>query len=175
MQESIVSLFEDNALRHSERVALVIENEVFTYGQLNSVANRLAFSLGASVKKGSKVAFCFSDNPSSILITILAVLKQGGIYIPIDPRNPKDRLFYLLDSAKPDLVIGNTETSSLFAESNNFINFDTIDLDSENNSANSTTELQSFDPAYIIFTSGSTGRPKGVMVSHGNLIGVYHA
>lgn len=159
------------AQRTPDAIALVFENTQLTYRELNRRANKLArhlVSLGVSKNKLVAVLLQRSDN---MVVALLAVLKAGGAYIPVDPDFPRERIEYMLQDAAPELVLTGKDQLDLpaFGETKTFC-FDSDwaqiekedDHDLEDNSA-------AEDLAYIIYTSGSTGRPKGVEIAHRSL------
>ena len=111
-----------------------------------------------------------------MIIAILAVLKSGASYIPIDPDYPSDRIKYMLENSKTALLLSNEE---LMKKGNYDIDF--IDISLENSSIyddhkeNIENISKPDDLSYIIYTSGSTGNPKGVMLTQKNLMNFYHS
>jgi len=173
MDTSIVSLFERVVATNPKKIALVTEGRTLTYAQLDNLARELAGRLALTVRKRDRIAFCFEKDPSMIMVAILAILKLGAIYIPIDPRNPQDRVGYFLDAVRPILVVGDGTFRSFFE--NHCLYIDIDQKDESNKLLTNAVSISAEDPAYIIFTSGSTGNPKAVQVSHGNLASAYVA
>ncbi|WP_285742219.1 non-ribosomal peptide synthetase [Lentzea sp. NBRC 105346] len=132
--------------------ALRFEGESLTYQRLHERANRLAhklISLGAGPEQVVAVRL-----PRSIdlVVTLLAVLKAGAAYLPIDPDLPAERIEFMLSDAAPVLVVDTPHDASAFPATE-----PDVDLDPSS-------------PAYVIYTSGSTGRPKGVVVPHSGIV-----
>src|SRR3982074_3491841 len=164
-------LFEDQAARASEKVAVICENESLTFGELNARANQLARHLrGLGVDRESLVGICI-DRSLEMAVGILGILKSGGAYLPLDPDYRPERLAFMLDDARPSLVLAKSNLLSQLPQSGNRILL--LDGDwpeiAENADANLSENQQARDLAYVIYTSGSTGEPKGVMIEHANL------
>ena len=152
-EERVPELVERQAAANPERTALVAGDRTMTYAELNAAANRLARTLverGAA--PGSLVALRLPRG-ADLVVAILAVLKSGAGYLPVDPAYPADRIAFMLADATPALVL----TDPLPEPS-------TVDTDLTD--ADRRAPLRGGHPAYVIYTSGSTGRPKGVVVEH---------
>jgi amino acid adenylation domain-containing protein len=166
---AVHQLIEDQAARTPNADAVVFGDQTLTYAALNARANQLAHLLIAlGVGPDMLVALCL-ERSLEMAVGVLAVLKAGGAYLPLDPAYPAERLRLMLDDAP--VVITH---SALRAK----LPYDTrtvLCLDQEGSrlaQQPTTTPRQQIDPqhlAYVIYTSGSTGRPKGVGVSHGAL------
>ncbi|MGM9951360.1 MAG: amino acid adenylation domain-containing protein, partial [Lysinibacillus sp.] len=172
-QKTIAAQFEHMAEKYPDRIAVSDENEKISYGDLNKKANQLArMLLEKGVTTDSFIALLLPRS-ADMIVSILAVLKTGAAYVPIDPIYPQDRINYILEDAAPHCVI---TTQGLTTE---IERIDTITLEelsySSYPSENIKVEERSgallpLNPAYIIYTSGSTGRPKGVVIPHQNVI-----
>jgi amino acid adenylation domain-containing protein len=162
-------LFEDAARRHGDKVALICGSSQLSYKQLNADANRLARMLRErGVARGQLVGVCV-ERSIELVVALLAVLKAGAAYIPIDLNFPEDRIRRMLEVAEPLLLITPSRSfdPSLHAWSDRCLGFDEIRLKAVNCAAdNLETVSAGEDLAYVIFTSGSTGKPKGVEVTH---------
>ncbi|WP_053112025.1 non-ribosomal peptide synthetase [Kitasatospora sp. MY 5-36] len=160
------AVFEEQAAATPEAVALVCGDEVLTYRELDARASRLAGRLvGAGVTPGAMVALALPRSVESV-VGLLAVLKAGGVYLPLDAEYPADRTAYTLTNAGPALVLtdGRWPLPELLAE------FQVLDVtDAPGPAEFARPVLGGADAAYVIHTSGSTGRPKGVVVSHGSI------
>ncbi|MFO7905168.1 MAG: amino acid adenylation domain-containing protein, partial [Pirellulaceae bacterium] len=163
-------LFEQQAARSPDRIAVGSGSESFTYRQLDAHANRLAHQLvGRGVEPDSLVALCVDRSPRHVVL-VLAILKAGGAYVPLDPSLPAERLRTVLRETGAVLAVGQPGNLEALraATGPSVISVDELER----------TDLQEQDPgppesrvrpdnlAYVIFTSGSTGHPKGVMVEH---------
>ncbi len=173
----IHQLFEAQVAKTPEAIAAVFENEQLTYAQLNNKANQLAHFLqhqGIDVQK--RVGICI-DRSLDMLIALLAILKVGGVYIPLDPSNPKQRLALLLEDAQLSALVTQEHLiSELPAHQAQVI---CLDTNSSQIAQEPLTNLQINVPqtylAYILYTSGSTGTPKGVQVPHSGVANLLHA
>ncbi|MET7458597.1 condensation domain-containing protein, partial [Streptomyces sp. NPDC005574] len=166
---TVPQLFEGLAERTPDATALVFEGVEVSYGELNARANRLAHLLLArGVERDAVVALAV---PRSIemVVSLLALLKAGAAYLPIDPDYPADRIEFMVNDARPALVITTSETARDFP-CRQLVLDDEKQLpgySAENPGAASRPSMSS--PAYVIYTSGSTGTPKGVVGLHRGL------
>jgi amino acid adenylation domain-containing protein/non-ribosomal peptide synthase protein (TIGR01720 family) len=170
---TLVTMFEQQVRERPEAIALVYGNETLTYQQLNERSNRLANFLITEkrLQKSNPVAVSMGRSPG-LIIAILAVLKTGCYYVPVDPDYPADRRDFMIKDGGIELVLVNNESQDLYIDPVASYNVDTIP--GEFNAANPEVEILSSDLCYIIYTSGSTGLPKGVMVEHGNVVNLLH-
>ena len=164
-------LFEEQVSKTPEAIAVVIGGQSVTYADLNRRANQLArFLVEKGVKKGQLVGLSL---PRSIemVTALLAILKAGGAYLPMDPAYPVEHLKYILDDAKPVLVLANKNSmDDLPLESRQLICLEERQEGIEKEAgSNLDIPVQANDLVYCIYTSGSTGRPKGVLVEHHSL------
>ncbi|GAA3516795.1 non-ribosomal peptide synthetase [Aquimarina addita] len=164
--KNFISLWLENLKLRPENVA-VISNEVsYTYQNLEKMSNRLANHLnGLNIKKKSRVVI---DLPNSVesVVSILALFKIGGIYIPIDNSYPQKRKNYIIKDSMTDIVITN---KNQYKNHQFFININEIIYDQEISESFKLPNFYLKDDAYIIYTSGSTGKPKGVVITHNSL------
>ncbi|MZF85520.1 non-ribosomal peptide synthetase, partial [Streptomyces sp. SID5643] len=171
---SLTELFESRAQDTPEAVALVHGDARTTYGELNARANRLARLLAQrGVGPESNVAVALPRS-AGLVVALLAVLKTGAAYLPVDPEHPADRVAYVLDDARCALVL----TTGDLAGSLPRTGVPLLPLDEVHPGAlpagnlhhrERTAAVHRDHPAYVIYTSGSTGRPKGVVVPRGAL------
>ncbi|MDJ0732575.1 MAG: amino acid adenylation domain-containing protein [Nostocaceae cyanobacterium] len=168
----IHQLFEEQVEKTPDTVAVVFDNEEITYKELNSQANQLAHHLQKlGVKPEEIIGICVERSPKFI-ISILAVLKAGGAYLPLDSNLPYEALQFRLQNAQASILIkeqkvGNGEQFSNIKE----VNLDTDgEIIAQESTDNLVSNVQLENLVYVIYTSGSTGKPKGVAVEHQQLL-----
>ncbi len=172
-QISIIDLFEEQVLLKPDSPALIFESLELTYHQLNTEVNKLAHYLIKQfrVQPGDHIGLMVSRS-EKMLIYLLAILKAGAAYVPIDPEYPAERLRYMIEESALKLLLmdqDNTVSATVTARCNPEREAAVIDLFPAWNPG--VTLLQDHN-AYVIFTSGSTGLPKAVTVRHGNLLNI---
>src|SRR6476646_8524763 len=177
-QEKLVhELFEEQALRRPEAVAARYEEEELTYGELNRRANQVAHYLRTlGVKPEERVGVCV-ERGLEMVIGLLGVLKAGGVYVPLDPGYPAERLQYMVEDSRPLVLLTQAHLRELFSGVSNRVALVEMDAGSvvwsvveEGNLRVSQIGSSGENAAYVIYTSGSTGRPKGVVVEHRGLV-----
>ncbi|HEX6292107.1 MAG TPA: amino acid adenylation domain-containing protein [Herpetosiphonaceae bacterium] len=172
--------FEAQAARTPQATALVAGSVDLSYAELNQRANQLAHYLRRhGVGPESYVAVCLHRSPEAI-VSLLAVLKAGGAYIPLDPHAPAERLAFILADAQPRAVITDAAHSERFTSAAVGVSATPapiliqVDVDSAPIAAEPATNpvagVQPANLAYLIYTSGSAGQPKGVMIAHQALV-----
>ncbi|MCE9567893.1 MAG: amino acid adenylation domain-containing protein [Planctomycetes bacterium] len=168
MDLCIHQLFEEQVRRQPDAVAVIANGRKWTFRQLNEKANQLARHLQSQgVGPGTFVGVCLKRSPE-MMTAILAVLKGGSAYVPLDSVYPRDRLAFMLGDTKAAVVL--TEQSLIERLPEGAAQYLCLDLigteldrlDTENLGPVSTPD----DRCYVIYTSGSTGRPKGVVLRH---------
>ena len=168
--KTIAQLFEEQVEKTPDAIAVVFENKKLTYNELNKKVNSLANYLRKNNIGRNDIIGIMVNRSLEMIIAILAVLKAGGTYIPIDPEYPQDRIEYMLDNSNAKLLLTfkNLENKLLF-KNKIFIELENKDIYSLNkNNLENINEPD--DSCYIIYTSGSTGLPKGVVLKHKNII-----
>lgn len=165
----IQQLFEEQAAKHPDHIALISGAHTMTYGELNRRSNQLARFLRRQGLKPNETVGLFAERSMDMVIGLFGILKAGGAFVPIDPDYPEDRIRYMLDNSqvrilltqhpsllrfRPDMNVVSLSDGSLFAG-------DDSNLDYVN---------KPDDLVYVIYTSGSTGKPKGVMIEHRSLV-----
>ncbi len=181
-QKMIHQLFEEQAQRTPNHIALVYQDVKLTYKKLNERANQLAHYLRKryAIEGDDLIALCI-ERSCDMIITILGVLKSGAAYVPIDPAYPEERICYILHDAQAKVVI--TQQNCLAISEKFKCDFSTLIIDSEEtcqllkqqNFANVHSVGNAQQLAYVIYTSGTTGKPKGVMVEHRSVINTLFA
>jgi hypothetical protein len=172
----IHQLFEQQVLKTPEAVAVVFEDRALSYAELNRRANQLAYYLRElGVEPDARVAICV-ERGFEMIVALLAVLKAGAAYVPLDPAYPAERLRFMLDDSTPVALLTQSHLAALFSGLDHAL--PVIDLTAatpvwnnfpDSNPDPDTIGLNSHHLAYVIYTSGSTGQPKGVMVEHQGL------
>jgi natural product biosynthesis luciferase-like monooxygenase protein len=168
---SIHQLFEEQAARTPDKVALVFRDQELTYRELNRRANLVAARL---LKEGivpeTRVGICI-ERSLALVVGLLGILKAGGAYVPLDPAYPRERLSVMLEDAQAPVLLTERHLSqSLPAYGAALVCIDDLALETDTTSPDNPASLVLPENlAYVIFTSGSTGRPKGVMVQHRNV------
>ncbi|MFC9307583.1 amino acid adenylation domain-containing protein, partial [Streptomyces sp. NPDC057011] len=148
----VVSLFEARAAGAPDAVAVVSAGVSYSYGELDAASNRLAHWLREQGAGPEGLVAVKLPRSADLVVALLAVLKSGAAYVPIDPEYPADRIAYMLEDAAPAVVLDSLPDVSAYSAK-------ALDL-----------TVPSESPAYVIYTSGSTGRPKGVVVPRGALL-----
>ena len=171
--QRIHELFETQAAATPEAVALVCDDERLTYAGLNERANRLAHHLQSMGVGAESLVGILLRRHAEMIVALLAVLKAGGAYLPLDTLYPQERLAFMLDDAGASVLL--TESGLLErVPQQQRARVLLVDADAEQFSSASASNLESHvsadNLAYVIYTSGSTGKPKGVCVTHGNVI-----
>jgi amino acid adenylation domain-containing protein len=169
--ETIGHLFEEQSDRTPDATAIQLGSDRLTYRELEHRSNQLARVLvEQGVKPETLVAVCFERSPDMI-ISMLAVLKAGAGYLPLDPSYPAERLRMILEDAKPLVILTHKPAASNLEQTAAPIFH--VDQEREfiarQDASRGRGSASSDSLAYVIYTSGSTGKPKGVMVTHQNV------
>ncbi|WP_058047800.1 amino acid adenylation domain-containing protein [Streptomyces roseifaciens] len=179
-------VFEGHARRAPGATALVADGTAVTFVELNARANRLArLLLGTGVGPGDPVAVLLPRS-AELVVALLAVMKAGACYVPVDPEYPADRIGLMLADAVPSVLLtdvrGAERLTPVPGEPTVVLRLDhpsvrgAVSRQPDGNLApgERAAPLRPGDPAYIVYTSGSTGRPKGVLVEHRALTNLFH-
>ncbi len=170
-------MFEEQAARTPEAVALVFEDTLISYRELNRRSNRLAHYLRSQGVRADALVAVYAERSIEMVVALLAVLKAGGAYVPLDPGYPHDRLRYMLEDSAPVALLAQGHLAGFFADFR--YGGPVLDIAApapvwqdqpETNPDVVAIGLQPSHLAYVIYTSGSTGRPKGVMIEHRSLV-----
>ncbi|MBV6325699.1 amino acid adenylation domain-containing protein, partial [Duganella sp. HSC-15S17] len=173
--------FEAQAAARPDAIALVCEGHSLSYGQLNRRANQLAHHLLArGVRPGDRVAVCL-ERGLDLVAALLAILKAGAAYVPVDPAYPAERIAHMLADSAPAAVLTQRSLLDTLPAGAAALAIDdaaeaaAIAARADVNPDPAALGLHAGHLAYIIYTSGSTGLPKGVMVEHANLLNFLHS
>ncbi|GAA4024768.1 hypothetical protein GCM10022247_56490 [Allokutzneria multivorans] len=148
---TLPELFQAQVARTPDSPAVECEGVVLTYAELNARANRLAHRLIAEGIGPESIVALTLRRSIDYVVSVLAVSKAGGAYLPVDPEYPAERIDHVLSDAKPAMTI----TTSI--------------VDADYPDTDPVAEITPDHPAYVIYTSGSTGKPRGVVVTHAGL------
>ncbi|WP_027250316.1 non-ribosomal peptide synthetase [Planktothrix agardhii] len=171
----IHTLFEEQAERTPDAIAVVFENQQLTYAELNGRANQLAHYLQKlGVKSDTLVGICV-ERSLEMIVGLLGILKAGGAYLPLDPEYPQERLSFMLEDSQVEVLLTQNKLVKLLAQNQEYI----VCLDgdwqniSQANENNLNITITPNNLAYVIYTSGSTGQPKGVYCNHLGVVNLY--
>ncbi|WP_274543380.1 non-ribosomal peptide synthetase [Streptomyces sp. DH-12] len=171
---TLPELFEARVAAAPGAAAVVWDGSTLSYGELNERANRLAHELaGRGVGPEDVVALALPRS-ADLVVAVLAVLKAGAAYLPLDPAYPAARVAHMVADARPALVLTTTEHRPAETAGTPVVLWDTLDV-TDQRTDDPVTALSAGHPAYVIYTSGSTGRPKGVVVAHRNVVRLFDA
>ncbi|MGW5019722.1 amino acid adenylation domain-containing protein [Streptomyces cacaoi] len=163
---TLIGPVEAQAARTPHATALVADGRTLSYAELDTRANRLARELVLHGLRPGALAAVALPRSAHLVVALLAVLKAGGAYLPLDPEHPRERLRDMLEDAAPRCVLTDSATRPLLPACRTpVLTLDELDV-SEHLPTAPSRPLTPRDPAYVIYTSGSTGRPKGVIVPH---------
>lgn len=168
--------FVRQALCAPARTAVIDDKRTLTYQELNRWSNRLAhYLLSQHITSGQPVGVSLERN-SDMLIALLAIMKAGGVYVPIDPAYPAERKQYIMQDAGINCLLTHLRLQEQPAEKIKVIYMDETDAHWKNEQAAPVQQqVAAEDPVYIIYTSGSTGQPKGVRIPHIALMNLLHS
>jgi amino acid adenylation domain-containing protein len=169
---AIHELFEAQVEKTPDAVAVVFEEEVLTYSEVNGRANQVAHHLRKrGVGPDILVGICL-ERSLEMVIGLLGVLKAGGAYVPLDPTYPKNRLAFMIEDTGASVLLTQELLLENLPGSSTYVvcldkNWESIARESKENPASGAAPE---NLAYVIYTSGSTGQPKGVAMPHGPLV-----
>ncbi|MFD0415214.1 amino acid adenylation domain-containing protein [Streptomyces sp. NPDC127108] len=173
---TIPGLFERQVAATPDAVALVHGDTSLTYAELNARADRLARELIAREVGPETVVGLALPRSADLITGLLAVLKAGGAYLPIDPKYPSSRLDHILSNARPKLLLTDADTVGVLPETDiprlflGDVDLTSATADAPLTDADRRAALKPDNVAYVMYTSGSTGTPKGVAITHHNVV-----
>ena len=185
--ETLVGVFEAQAARTPDAVAVTCEGAGLSYGQLNARANRLAHWLAELGAGPERLVALALPRSLDLVVATIAALKTGAAYLPIDPQYPAERVTHMLGDAAPVAVLttgqpGGAQLPGVGgAMARVALDDPEVIATLEGQPAQNLTDadrrgsLEPGTPAYVIYTSGSTGKPKGVVIPHGNVVRLFSA
>jgi amino acid adenylation domain-containing protein len=172
-------LFEAQAKRNPDAIAVIERTKELTYQELNQKANQLADDLSKKgIKPEDRIGICL-DRDSHLIVSILAILKSGAAYVPLDPNYPLERIKFIIEDANCSLILTQEKFKEILPQNKAYI----VDINTSSSLSQPLPELNNIKSplpssphnlAYIIYTSGSTGRPKGVAIEHRNTVQFLH-
>lgn len=169
--KNIITLWEEQVRLTPHKKAIIFEDTNMTYQELDEKSNQLAHFLQKNGAIEGEIIPILLDKSLEMIVSILAILKVGAAFLPIDVYYPKERIDYIIRDSNAKLLLTN---SGFIHKANSAVKALSVELDSIVYQTYSTdTILQNYSPdtiAYIMYTSGSTGKPKGTMITHKNII-----
>ena len=174
-KQNLSQLFSEQASISPAKVALIAGEETFSYQELDQRANQLAsFLLSQGVGPETLVGVLLDRKPE-MLIAVLAVLKAGAAYVPLDPAYPAERIGYIVQDAEISILLSSNRLQHAAAGIPQSTRFVAVEAIGAQQSHEALSQADSDNLAYVIYTSGSTGKPKGVMVEHRNVLSFFRA
>jgi amino acid adenylation domain-containing protein/non-ribosomal peptide synthase protein (TIGR01720 family) len=170
--KTLVSLFTEQAMRTPNAVAVMFEEEVLTYRQLEERSAQLASYLHSKGVTHETLVPVFIDRSPAMIVAILGILRAGGAYVPVDPAYPEERIQYMLEDTQAGILISDRASAAVLPA----VNITVIKLDEDWDMISTCSvmapdiAIQPDHLAYVIYTSGSTGKPKGVMNEHRGVV-----
>ncbi|MBD1865329.1 MULTISPECIES: non-ribosomal peptide synthetase [Trichocoleus] len=175
-ESTLVELFEAQVARTPNAIAVTYEDQSLTYSELNQRANQLAHYLRSlGVRPEVLVGLCV-ERSLEMIVGILAILKAGAAYVPLDPSYPLERLAFMLHDAQVPVLVTMSSYEQQLSIQKTVICLDRdATVISQQSLDNLVSGVTADHLAYVIYTSGSTGKPKGVLVNHRNVVRLFTA
>jgi amino acid adenylation domain-containing protein len=179
-QVTVPELFEAQVARTPDAPAVVFEGTAVSYAELNARANRLARYLVSQGAGPERLVAVAVPRSAGMIVAVLAVLKAGAAYVPVDPAYPPDRIAFMLADARPVAVLTTVAAGGDLPAGTPRVAVDDPAIvtavsrlaDDDPTGAERPALLGPSSPAYVIYTSGSTGRPKGVVIEQRSVVGL---
>ncbi|NEP72550.1 MAG: amino acid adenylation domain-containing protein [Okeania sp. SIO2G4] len=170
-QEKLIhQIFESQVELYPNNIAVVFEDEKLTYAELNSQANQLAHYLQKKGVEAETIVGIFMERSLEVIIAILAILKAGAAYLPLDTKLPEENLAFRLEDAGVNILLSQSEIAPKNLNQNIKIITKTDENIAQQPQTNPTSKVNTENLAYILYTSGSTGKPKGVAIEHRQIL-----
>ena len=167
--KTVQELFEEQVEKTPDNIAVVFESEQLTYRELNEKSNRLARILRKKGVKPDSMIGLIAERSIEMITGIFGIIKAGGAYLPIDPGYPEERIKYMLEDSKTNILLKYHSIANKAAFEGEIIDLDD-DMPDKEDASNLSNENKANDLVYVIYTSGTTGKPNGVMIEHKNVI-----
>ncbi len=171
-------MFEAQAERTPDQVAVVLDQQKLTYGELNRRSNQLAHHLRGLGVGPEVLVGLFVERSLEMIVGLLGILKAGGAYVPIDPNYPKERVMFMLEDARaPVLLTQSKLAANLPVQQAQVVRLDEGELSGYQGqpTSNPLTGATADNLAYVIYTSGTTGLPKGTLITHRNVTRLFRS
>lgn len=174
-ERMIHELFEQQVRRNPDAIAVADDRRGLTYAELNGRANQLARHLRGLGVGPDRLVGIFLSRGVDMVACLLAVLKAGGGYVPLDPNYPDERVTYMLQDSSPKVLLTEARLKDRLSDSKSAVLVidevcSEIELQPAGDPESNAVEVRPHNIAYVIYTSGSTGRPKGVVIEHRNAV-----
>jgi len=170
-EKALPHFINECAKKYANKVAIKFHGRTLTYKEVYESSNKLAkILIDNGIKSGDIIGLALDRSPEMI-ISLLAILKSGAAYIPLDPEYPKDRVEFMLDDSSAKILITSKKYHNHFASTASEILIeDALEKFGSYTGDEPNIEVNGADLAYVLYTSGSTGKPKGVQIRHFNLV-----
>jgi amino acid adenylation domain-containing protein len=172
----IHNLFDEQALRTPEKIAIICRDRVLTYAGLREKVHRLARHLRKLGIGPETVVAIFMERSIDMVAAMLGVLEAGGAYLPLDPEFPPERVGFMLEDSDTRVILTHQRLKNRLENSQAIVvSLDETDIDhhATDSAVSASSNPAAYSLAYLMYTSGSTGTPKGVMVEHRNVLNFF--
>ncbi|MBD7912902.1 non-ribosomal peptide synthetase, partial [Clostridium cibarium] len=167
--KTIHKIFEKQVEKTPDNIAVIFDDKKLTYRQLNEKANNIARILRKKGISSNNIVAIMVERSLEMVIGVLGILKAGGTYLPIDPEYPEERIKYIINEAKVNMLLIHNKVRNKIQFSGEIINLDD-ELLYKGDGSNLGNIKSPEDAAYIIYTSGTTGNPKGIITENRNVV-----